>query len=108
LASIKASLLAQALFNHAERDPRMKDIPLSLYIHVPWCEKKCPARIFTRIWREKPRLMKPWYVRELLKDLDNDIEKYAEIITARNSTVFIMAERPLSAPKKAINYYLMV
>jgi putative oxygen-independent coproporphyrinogen III oxidase len=72
----------------------MKDIPLSLYIHVPWCEKKCPYCDFNS-HMAKATVDELGYVNQLLKDLDNDIDKYAELITAREiQTVFIGGGTP--------------
>ncbi len=48
-----------------------KDIPLSLYVHIPWCEKKCPycdfnSHILLKSIPEKD------YVVSLFKDIDED------------------------------------
>ena len=48
-----------------------KDIPLSLYVHIPWCEKKCPycdfnSHILLKSIPEKD------YVASLFKDIDED------------------------------------
>jgi oxygen-independent coproporphyrinogen-3 oxidase len=72
----------------------MKEIPLSLYIHVPWCEKKCPYCDFNS-HMAKAEVDELGYIRELLKDLDNDIEKYSDTITGRAiQTVFIGGGTP--------------
>ncbi|MFT4636182.1 MAG: putative oxygen-independent coproporphyrinogen III oxidase [Arenicella sp.] len=72
----------------------MKQIPLSLYIHVPWCEKKCPYCDFNS-HMARAEVDERGYVIELLRDLDSDIEKYAEIITQREiKTVFIGGGTP--------------
>ncbi|MFT6408840.1 MAG: oxygen-independent coproporphyrinogen-3 oxidase, partial [Arenicella sp.] len=72
----------------------MKQIPLSLYIHVPWCEKKCPYCDFNS-HMARAEVDERAYVLELLKDLDNDIEKYAALITQRKiQTVFIGGGTP--------------
>ena len=48
-----------------------KDIPLSLYVHIPWCEKKCPycdfnSHTFLKGIPEKD------YIASLFKDIDED------------------------------------
>ena len=47
-----------------------EDIPLSLYVHVPWCLKKCPYCDFNSHVNIKP----PWpaYVEAVLADLEKD------------------------------------
>ena len=55
----------------------MTQIPLSLYIHVPWCEKKCPYCDFnSHLARSK--VDESVYVDELLRDLDCDMQYFAE------------------------------
>jgi oxygen-independent coproporphyrinogen-3 oxidase len=47
------------------------NIPLSLYIHIPWCAKKCPYCDFNSF--EKNQLFdEEIYVKALLTDLDNE------------------------------------
>lgn len=43
---------------------------LGLYIHLPWCEKKCPYCDFNS--HERKRIPEDEYVTALLKDLDSD------------------------------------
>ena len=46
-------------------------IPLSLYVHIPWCVKKCPYCDFNS--HEKDRFFdEEKYVEALLADLDNE------------------------------------
>lgn len=45
--------------------------PLGLYIHFPWCEKKCPYCDFNS--HESSKLPLAKYVDALLKDLENDL-----------------------------------
>jgi oxygen-independent coproporphyrinogen-3 oxidase len=72
----------------------MNDIPLSLYIHVPWCEKKCPYCDFNS-HMARAEVDERGYIVELLKDLDSDIEKYADVITGRAiQTIFIGGGTP--------------
>ncbi len=47
------------------------DIPLSLYVHIPWCVKKCPYCDFNS--HEKNNFFdEKLYVKALLTDLDNE------------------------------------
>lgn len=72
----------------------MKDIPLSLYIHIPWCEKKCPYCDFNS-HMARAEVDEQAYVVELLNDLDNDILKHGRVITDREiQTIFIGGGTP--------------
>lgn len=48
-------------------------IPLSLYIHIPWCERKCPYCDFNSHENYSPDV-EPLYVAALLNDLDQQLE----------------------------------
>lgn len=48
-------------------------IPLSLYIHIPWCERKCPYCDFNSHENYSPDV-EPLYVSALLNDLDQQLE----------------------------------
>ena len=50
----------------------IKQIPLALYVHIPWCERKCPYCDFNSHENYDPALEKP-YVDALLKDLDQQL-----------------------------------
>lgn len=49
----------------------MQAVPLSLYIHLPWCEKKCPYCDFNS--HEIQTLPEAQYVDTLLRDLEQDL-----------------------------------
>ena len=49
--------------------------PLSLYIHYPWCVKKCPYCDFNS-HALKTDIPEESYVQALIADLDNDIERF--------------------------------
>jgi oxygen-independent coproporphyrinogen-3 oxidase len=66
-------------------------IPLSLYIHVPWCIKKCPYCDFNS-HAVKSELPEQAYIRVLLDDLARDIEYFN--IDRPISTVFIGGGTP--------------
>lgn len=47
-------------------------LPLSLYIHIPWCVQKCPYCDFNS--HERKQLPEQEYVDALLRDLDTEID----------------------------------
>lgn len=49
-------------------------IPLSLYIHIPWCIKKCPYCDFNSYSQNGP-LPEEEYITALIQDLDQDITR---------------------------------
>lgn len=68
--------------------------PLSLYIHVPWCEKKCPYCDFNS-HLARAKVDEAVYVQQLLLDLDSDIERFSESLANRSiQTVFIGGGTP--------------
>lgn len=70
------------------------NIPLSLYIHVPWCERKCPYCDFNS-HQAKATIDEAAYIDALLLDLDQDTEKFGSGITERDiQTVFIGGGTP--------------
>ena len=54
-----------------------KDIPLSLYVHIPWCEKKCPYCDFNSHTLLKSIPEKD-YIASLFKDIDEDKNKHMD------------------------------
>ena len=50
----------------------IKHIPLALYVHIPWCERKCPYCDFNSHENFNPSLENP-YVDALLNDLDQQL-----------------------------------
>jgi len=51
--------------------------PLALYIHIPWCMRKCPYCDFNSHQAQK-ELPEQDYIKALLADLDNELEKVQE------------------------------
>jgi oxygen-independent coproporphyrinogen-3 oxidase len=73
-------------------------IPLSLYIHIPWCEKKCPYCDFNS-HTAKANVNKAdneaAYVKAILADLDTDLKTYAHALKGRSlSSIFIGGGTP--------------
>ncbi len=52
----------------------MKDLPRALYVHVPWCIKKCPYCDFNSHEQANPDFAA--YGRALVNDLNADLERY--------------------------------
>jgi oxygen-independent coproporphyrinogen-3 oxidase len=56
--------------------------PLSLYIHIPWCVKKCPYCDFNS-HAQSGALPVDAYVDALLADLDRDLDEFADAVGTR-------------------------
>jgi len=69
-------------------------IPLSLYIHIPWCEKKCPYCDFNS-HMARAAVNEDAYIAALLNDLDKDIARYQSALKDRKlQTIFIGGGTP--------------
>lgn len=78
--------------------------PLSLYIHIPWCVQKCPYCDFNS-HALKESIPEQDYVTELIKDLDNDIQRFN--LTNRSlHSIFIGGGTPSLFSAEAINSLL--
>jgi putative oxygen-independent coproporphyrinogen III oxidase len=53
----------------------MNTIPLSLYIHFPWCTSKCPYCDFNSYAKTKEPIPEEQYITALKQDLLQDLEK---------------------------------
>lgn len=78
-------------------------LPLSLYIHFPWCIKKCPYCDFNS-HAVKSVIPETEYVNKLLEDLAKDIERYA--ISRPISSIFMGGGTPSLFSPNAINQLL--
>ena len=63
--------------------------PLGLYIHLPWCERKCPYCDFNS--HESTSIPEQVYVDQLLRDLESEIQQLGERTV---STLFIGGGTP--------------
>ena len=52
--------------------PAAPSIPLSLYVHLPWCEKKCPYCDFNS--HQRASIPEDAYISALLRDLDAELD----------------------------------
>lgn len=76
--------------------------PLSLYIHIPWCIKKCFYCDF-HSYPKKKKIPYKKYIQNLINDLDNDLK----IVNNREiKTIFIGGGTPSLLPEKYI--YLLI
>lgn len=75
--------------------------PLALYIHIPWCVKKCPYCDFNSHNAPDRALPQKEYVTALLADLDLDLREYAGALHGRTiCSVFFGGGTPsLFAPE---------
>ncbi len=78
-------------------------LPLSLYIHIPWCLKKCPYCDFNS-HAVKNQLPETHYIDSLLADLARDIERYK--ITRPLQSIFIGGGTPSLFSPEALNRLL--
>ncbi|MBK8816753.1 MAG: radical SAM family heme chaperone HemW [Methylococcaceae bacterium] len=74
--------------------------PLSLYVHIPWCIKKCPYCDFNS-HAAKADLPEIAYINALLADLTSDIERFA--ISRPIHSIFIGGGTPsLFSPESIV------
>ena len=72
----------------------IEQIPLSLYIHIPWCEKKCPYCDFNS-HQAKSEVDEDAYVTAMLNDLSEDLTSYKSQVNNRSlSSIFIGGGTP--------------
>ncbi len=78
-------------------------LPLSLYIHIPWCIRKCPYCDFNS-HKSPDVLPEHQYVQALIEDLKTDISSYN---TREINSIFIGGGTPSLFSAEAITTYLM-
>ena len=77
-------------------------IPLSLYVHIPWCVQKCPYCDFNS-HQVKSTLDEEQYVQQLLRDFADQ----ADLIQGRELTsIFFGGGTPSLFSDKSIGYFL--
>ena len=79
-----------------------RDIPLGLYVHLPWCARKCPYCDFNS---HAPRSVPPYavYVDALLADLDAERRECADALQGRAvHSVFFGGGTPSLFPPEQI------
>ncbi|HJP99654.1 MAG TPA: radical SAM family heme chaperone HemW [Rhodanobacteraceae bacterium] len=81
--------------------------PLSLYIHIPWCVRKCPYCDFNSHGLRAPLPVRE-YVAALLADLDGDLADFGEALGSRGidrrplESIFFGGGTPSLMPPDAI------
>src|SRR5690348_8440289 len=79
---------------------RRSRIPLSLYIHIPWCVRKCPYCDFNSHGLRAPMPVRE-YVTALMADLEGDIAGFADALAGRAiASVFFGGGTPRSEERR--------
>ncbi|MFC3093030.1 radical SAM family heme chaperone HemW [Alteromonas sediminis] len=81
----------------------MVSVPLSLYIHIPWCVQKCPYCDFNSHGQKQTSLPEKAYVAHLLDDLALDAQRIGERPV---ETIFIGGGTPSLFSEQAIERLL--
>lgn len=68
-------------------------IPLSLYVHIPWCVQKCPYCDFNS-HAQKGVIPESDYISALLDDLDTDLAAYPSVAERPLHSIFIGGGTP--------------
>ena len=76
------------------------EIPLSLYIHIPWCEKKCPYCDFNSHDNQQ-HFDETAYINALLADLDQDLKNFQDCKKRTIQSIFIGGGTPSLFSAKA-------
>ena len=77
-------------------------VPLSLYIHIPWCVRKCPYCDFNSHGL-RGQLPVREYMAALLADLDGDLRDFGDALQGRGiASVFFGGGTPSLFPPQAI------
>jgi len=70
---VNYSTIKSTYWDQALTTAKPAPIPLSLYIHIPWCERKCPYCDFNS-HTSRAGLDEQNYIHALLSDLQHDLE----------------------------------
>lgn len=68
-------------------------IPLSLYVHIPWCVQKCPYCDFNS-HTQKGKIPEQDYIQALLADLREDLIRFPEMKARPLHSIFIGGGTP--------------
>jgi putative oxygen-independent coproporphyrinogen III oxidase len=79
--------------------------PLALYVHLPWCVRKCPYCDFNS-HRAPEALPIDGYVQALMSDLDRDLADYPDLRVRPIVSVFFGGGTPSLFPPEAIGAIL--
>ncbi len=83
----------------------MSSLPLSLYIHLPWCVKKCPYCDFNS--HLKPvNIPEDEYFKALLEDLDHDLNLISDLKNKNLISIFFGGGTPSLFSSKFITNLL--
>src|SRR3989344_3972079 len=77
-------------------------LPLSLYVHIPWCVRKCPYCDFNS-HESKTEIPEAQYVDALLRDLEQDLPR---VWGRRISSIFFGGGTPSLFSAEAIDRLL--
>ncbi len=80
-----------------------ESIPLALYVHLPWCLRKCPYCDFNSHARDPSQIPEKAYVAALLEDLETDLPL---VWGRRIASVFIGGGTPSLFSAEAIDALL--
>ncbi|WP_367676921.1 radical SAM family heme chaperone HemW [Buchnera aphidicola] len=82
----------------------MKLPSLSLYVHIPWCKKKCPyCDFYSKPMVKNKKIPQKKYIKNLLKDLNNDLKK---INSRKINSIFIGGGTPSLLSSKILNIFI--
>jgi oxygen-independent coproporphyrinogen-3 oxidase len=101
---VPSTISSQA--SHDFNSPKLRSLPpLSLYIHLPWCLKKCPYCDFNshEIRTENNQVLEEIYVAALIRDLESAL---ADVWGRRINSVFFGGGTPSLFSAKAIDAIL--
>ena len=95
------TLRSQRLQSNPEKSALLLP-PLSLYIHIPWCVRKCPYCDFNS-HQVEDKLPEEQYIARLKQDLDND---YPQVQGRKLQSIFIGGGTPSLFSAKSISAIL--